>query len=47
MLTALLVRDLAVCDPPRLDRATLTDRFRAADFEPGMRAAGLWPDAWD
>jgi Zn-dependent M28 family amino/carboxypeptidase len=47
MLTALLVRELLTSAPPRLDRDRLVDRFRAADFEPGMRAAGLWPDAWD
>jgi Zn-dependent M28 family amino/carboxypeptidase len=47
MLTALLVHELAARDPPRLDRDALTDAFRAADFEPGMRAAGLWPDAWE
>jgi Zn-dependent M28 family amino/carboxypeptidase len=47
MLTALLVRELATRDPPRLDREELRDRFRAADFEPGMRAAGLWPDEWE
>jgi Iap family predicted aminopeptidase len=47
MLTALLVHELAARDPPRLDRDALADAFRAADFEPGMRAAGLWPDAWE
>ncbi|WP_136589639.1 M28 family metallopeptidase [Salinigranum halophilum] len=47
MLTALLVHELAGRDPPRLDVDTLQRRFRTADFEPGMRAAGLWPDEWD
>jgi Zn-dependent M28 family amino/carboxypeptidase len=46
MLTALLVRELAADDPVRLDTDDLADAFRAADFEPGMRAAGLWPDEW-
>ena len=47
MLTALLVRELAGQNPPRLDSEELQERFRAIDFEPGMRAAGLWPDEWD
>jgi Zn-dependent M28 family amino/carboxypeptidase len=47
MLTALLVRELATRDPARLDGDELRERFRAADFEPGMRAAGLWPDEWE
>jgi Zn-dependent M28 family amino/carboxypeptidase len=47
MLTALLVRELAGQNPPRLDSEELKERFRAVDFEPGMCAAGLWPDEWD
>ncbi|WP_380681355.1 M28 family peptidase [Salinigranum sp. GCM10025319] len=47
MLTALLVQELATRDPPRLDSEELKERFHAVDFEPGMRAAGLWPDEWD
>jgi Zn-dependent M28 family amino/carboxypeptidase len=47
MLTALLVRELTAREPARLDRDALAERFRAIDFEPGMRAAGLWPDDWD
>ena len=47
MLTALVVRELATSTPPRLDAETLQERFRAADFEPGMRAAGLWPEEWE
>ena len=31
---------------PRLDRDDLADAFREADFETGMRAAGLWPADW-
>ena len=46
VLTALLVRELATRDPPRLDGEALRERFRTADFEPGLRAAGLWPDEW-
>jgi Zn-dependent M28 family amino/carboxypeptidase len=47
VLTALLVREFAARAPDRLDAADLRERFRAADFEPGMRAAGLWPDEWE
>ena len=47
MLAALLVRELLTETPPRLDRDALVERFRRADFEPGMRAAGLWPDDWN
>jgi Zn-dependent M28 family amino/carboxypeptidase len=46
MLTALLVRELAGRDVPRLDRKSLAEAFREADFERGMRAADLWPDDW-
>jgi Zn-dependent M28 family amino/carboxypeptidase len=49
MLTALLVCELAAParDVPRLDRDDLVAAFRDADFEAGMRAAGLWPDDWE
>jgi Zn-dependent M28 family amino/carboxypeptidase len=47
MLTAVLVHELLAVTPSRLDRDALVERFRAADFEPGMRAAGLWPADWD
>jgi Zn-dependent M28 family amino/carboxypeptidase len=46
MLTALLVRELAGRDVPRLDRERLAAAFRDADFERGMRAADLWPEDW-
>ena len=46
MLTALLVRELAAAELPRLEPAALQAAFERADFEPGMRAAGLWPDDW-
>jgi hypothetical protein len=48
MLAALLVTEFAAAerDPPRLDPEALADAFRDADFETGMRAAGLWPDDW-
>ncbi len=48
-LAALLVRELGRDDTevPALDAYDLEEAFRDADFEPGMRAAGLWPDDWD
>jgi len=49
MLTALLVAELAEPDRevPRLDLAALAATFREAEFETGMRAADLWPPAWE
>jgi Zn-dependent M28 family amino/carboxypeptidase len=48
MLASLLVRELAAeSDLPRLDSEDLIAAFREADFERGMRAAGLWPADWD
>jgi len=49
MLVALLVAEFAAPerDAPRLDRDDLIAAFRGADFETGMRAADLWPAAWE
>ncbi|MFB6304815.1 MAG: M28 family peptidase [Haloferacaceae archaeon] len=47
MLTALLLVDLAGADLPRLETGTLVAALRDADYERGMRAAGLWPADWD
>ncbi|MGM0604046.1 MAG: M28 family peptidase [Halobacteriota archaeon] len=47
ILTALLTIELAGRDLPRLDRGDLAAAFREADFEVGMRAAGLWPAEWE
>ncbi len=47
MLAALLVAELAGSEVPRLDTDALATAFRDADFETGMRAAGLWPAAWE
>lgn len=50
MLTALIVRELAATaadgEIPRLDDE-LAAAFRDADFETGMKAAGIWPDGWE
>lgn len=47
MLVALLTRELASVDPDPVDTDALRDRLREDGVEPGMRAAGVWPDAWD
>lgn len=47
MLGALLVRELAGRDVPRLDVDELVAAFRQAEFEEGMRAADLWPQGWE
>ncbi len=48
MLAALLVGELAgEDDVQRLDEEALRTSFRETDFERGMRAADLWPPAWD
>ncbi|SER25789.1 M28 family metallopeptidase [Natrinema salaciae] len=46
ILTALLVRELAARDVPRIDGEALRERLRDQAYEPGMRAAGIWPDSW-
>ena len=46
MLTALLVRELTRTELPRIDEAALREQLRAQEYEPGMRAAEIWPDAW-
>ena len=48
MLTAVLVAELADRgrELPRLDTTELAEAFRDAEFETGMRAAGLWPGDW-
>jgi Zn-dependent M28 family amino/carboxypeptidase len=45
--TALLVRALTRHDLPRRDPAEVAVALRDAGAEPGMRAAGVWPDGWD
>ncbi|WP_160068007.1 M28 family peptidase [Natronorubrum halalkaliphilum] len=46
MLTALLVRELTRTDVPRIDADELREQLRAQEYEPGMRAAEIWPDSW-
>lgn len=45
--TALLVRELTRWDLPRRDPAEVAVDLREAGVEPGMRAAGVWPENWD
>ncbi|MFC6786529.1 M28 family metallopeptidase [Halobaculum halobium] len=49
VLAALMVRTLADegTEVPVLDPYELEAAFREADFEPGMKAAGLWPAEWE
>ncbi|WP_313693841.1 M28 family metallopeptidase [Halorarum halobium] len=49
ILAALLVRELArePVEVPALDEYDLEAAFREAAFEPGMKAAGLWPESWE
>ena len=45
MLVTLLVRELAGANLGQIDPRRL--KTELADAEPSMRAAGVWPDAWD
>ncbi|RKD93288.1 M28 family peptidase [Halopiger aswanensis] len=47
MLTALLVRELTHRSVPRIDEEALRERLREQEYEPGMRAAEIWPPTWD
>ncbi len=47
MVTALLVRALASEPVERLDPAALRARLVEDGAEPGLRAAGMWPAAWE
>lgn len=46
MLAALLVGELTRADPARVPDDDLREAFRDQEYEPGMRAADIWPDAW-
>ena len=47
MMTALLVRELTKEVVPRMVPTELRETLRERDYEPGMRAAEVWPDSWD
>lgn len=49
MLAAVAIRELAAAGRsfPRLETEALRAAFVDGDYEPGMRAAGMWPEAWD
>ncbi len=49
ILTALLVRELASAraDVPRVSKEVLLSALEEQQYEPGMRAADIWPDGWD
>ncbi|WP_049927903.1 M28 family peptidase [Halopiger goleimassiliensis] len=46
VLTATLVAELTYTSVERLEANRLRERLQEQDFESGMRAAELWPDAW-
>jgi len=46
-LAALAVRELAARPPAPLSPERVCDRLRECGAEPGMRAAGVWPEQWD
>ncbi|WP_252700840.1 M28 family metallopeptidase [Natronosalvus vescus] len=46
MLTALVTRTLTKQEPPRVEEPTLRDVLLEQDYEPGMRASDIWPEAW-
>ncbi len=46
ILAALLVERVASGSFEGIDSAWLRERLREAGAEPGMRAAGVWPDRW-
>jgi hypothetical protein len=47
MLTALLVRELTGTEVPRVSADELRERFEDQNYVPGMRAAEVWPSAWE
>ncbi|WP_415379967.1 M28 family peptidase [Halosimplex sp. TS25] len=47
MLAALLVREIAATDLPRLDTAVVCEQLEAYGADEGMRAADIWPDGWE
>ena len=47
MATAILVRELTKGKVPRVESTELRETLRERDYEPGMRAAAVWPESWD
>ncbi|ELY94095.1 M28 family peptidase [Natrialba taiwanensis] len=47
ILTALLVRELTTTEIARIDETELRERLEAQAYEPGMRAASIWPTGWE
>ncbi|PSP67318.1 aminopeptidase [Halobacteriales archaeon QH_8_67_27] len=47
MLGALLVREVAASDIPRLDPSAVRDALAEAGADEGMRAADIWPEEWE
>ncbi|ESP87341.1 M28 family peptidase [Candidatus Halobonum tyrrellensis] len=49
ILAAFALREMAdrATEMPTLDAYEVEEAFREADYETGMRAAGLWPTAWE
>lgn len=47
ILTALLVREVAKREIPRIDENELEKQLQESDAEIGMRAAEVWPDHWE
>ena len=45
MLASLLVQRLTETEPDRVSRADLLQALREREYEPGMRAAGVWPES--
>ncbi|WP_276252457.1 M28 family metallopeptidase [Halomontanus rarus] len=47
MLTALVVRALTRHEVPRIAADELREALREQAYEPGMRAAEIWPEKWE
>ena len=47
MLGALFVRAIAASEIPRLDSETVREELEEAGADEGMRAADIWPGAWE
>jgi len=47
MLAALLVAELCGREPAAIDHEDLRAAMEDQEFEPGMRAAEIWPDLWE